>query len=155
MREVPVKRCEACGRTRDLTDHHVYPKHLREVWKGRVKQIMAILCRTCHDVVHWRGGLLEARSAQRFDYVAILCNPKLQEVIGEYRRIIKVLERQSRRLHSGLTLDESLEVSVPYKTLFVATYAAGDAARELRYPPSCPGPDCHYADCECQALGVR
>lgn len=108
MREFPVKRCEACGRTRDLTDHHVYPKHLREVWKGRTKQVMAILCRTCHDVVHWRGGLREAKYAGKWEYVAIFANPTLQERIGEYRRIIKHLEHLSRLLHAGVELDGPL-----------------------------------------------
>lgn len=105
MRVCPVKRCEACGTTRELTKHHVYPTYLREVWHRKVKQVMAQLCRTCHDVVHYRGGRRAARHMGKHEYVRRFCDPSLQRVIGPYRKIIKELERESRALHIGELLD--------------------------------------------------
>lgn len=97
----PPKRCEACGRTRELTKHHVYPRSLRDVWQGRVKQVMAFLCRTCHDVVHYRGGSRMARHMNKHEYARLFCDPHVQRVIGPYRKIIRELERDSRALHIG------------------------------------------------------
>lgn len=101
MRAIPIKRCEACGDTHDLTKHHVYPTYLREIWQRKVKQKMARLCRVCHNVVHYRGGRRAARHAGHYEYVRRFCNPRLAKVIGAYRKIIKELERESRALHIG------------------------------------------------------
>lgn len=97
----PIKRCEACGETSELTKHHVYPKSLRDVWEPHVKQVMAMLCRTCHDVVHYREGRYGARRMGKVDYYRRFSDPHLQAVIGPYRRVIKELERASRALHIG------------------------------------------------------
>jgi hypothetical protein len=105
MRSILIKRCEACGETRGLTKHHVYPKSLSEVWGHKVKQVMALLCRTCHDVVHYRGGRRVARLQGKHEYVRRFCDPQMQAVIGSYRLIIRQLERESRALHIGELLN--------------------------------------------------
>ena len=101
------KQCEGCGSQRELTKHHVYPRYLRDIWEHQLKQVMAILCRDCHDVVHLRGGLRAARRCKsRVSYIRRFCDPKIQAVLGPYRQIIRALERESRALHVGEVFDE-------------------------------------------------
>ncbi len=101
------KRCEACGSTEVVTRHHVYPTSLREIWRGKVKQKMAPLCRLCHDVVHTPHRLRDLRWLVRRErsnslwpeYLWRFSNREVQRVLGPYRRIIKVLLTESRVLH--------------------------------------------------------
>lgn len=98
--------CEACGATR-TTRHHVYPRSFREIWRGQVKQKIAYLCRLCHDVVHlpWRTREvvkligLEPENSQWPEYHWRFRDPEVQAILGPYRRIIKLLSRESRALH--------------------------------------------------------
>lgn len=103
-----LKSCEACGATRELTKHHVYPRYLRDIWRPRVSQVIAILCRVCHDVVHYREGRYGARRMKKHEYVRTFSNPVIQQVIGKYRKIIRKLEQASRALHVGISFDEEL-----------------------------------------------
>lgn len=98
------KRCAACRVTEGLTRHHVYPRYLREVWQRQVKQVMVVLCRTCHDVVHLRSSLRQIRWATRENpacqpYKDRWTDPDIQEVLGPLRRVIRALERESRAIH--------------------------------------------------------
>lgn len=96
------KTCEACGTIKHLTKHHVYPRALREVWRGTITQRIVLLCRLCHDVVHLRGGRTAARQClNREQYIRRLCDPRTRETIGYYRAVIRQLERKSREKHGS------------------------------------------------------
>lgn len=106
----PQRCCEACGDYGKLTKHHIYPKSLKDVWKGQVKQEIAHLCRTCHDVVHLPGGLGYVRDRAREDdrwqaYKDRISDPSIQKILGPYRHIIRHLERHCRALHAGEVFD--------------------------------------------------
>jgi hypothetical protein len=102
------KTCKACGSTGGLTKHHVYPRYLRDIWRDRVEQAIALLCRTCHDVVHYREGRYGARRAKKYEYVRLFSDVNAQKVLGKYRKIIRTLERASKALHVTGNVDEEL-----------------------------------------------
>lgn len=101
MQSCSTKQCAACKSKKDLTKHHMYPRYLRDIWRGRFEQVILILCHTCHAAVHYRGGRKVARLTKQHDFVRRFCDPALQLVIGHCRRIIRELERDSKALHTG------------------------------------------------------
>lgn len=103
-----LKTCKACGSKKELTKHHVYPRYLREIWRPYVDQAVVLLCRVCHDVVHYREGRYGARRSKKYEYVKTFSNVQAQKIIGKYRKIIKKLERVSKALHVGLSTKEDL-----------------------------------------------
>ena len=44
-------KCQRCNRKKNLTKHHLYPKH-----KYPLNRIYVYLCRECHDRVHNMKG---------------------------------------------------------------------------------------------------
>jgi hypothetical protein len=95
-----ARPCEACGDPK-TTRHHVYPRYLRDIWRPKVRQKIAFLCRLCHDVVHTpyttrdiirqlkRDPLNQRWAEYHWRFRSI----EVQACLSVYRRILRALIR--------------------------------------------------------------